>query len=265
MTWLACGLAHDLNGRQDVDRHGVLTAARELYRQRNYPQVVAACRAELGVDPTNVDLRLLLARALMALRRDGEAQLEVAAVLKQRSRCPEAYALLGELAFRRDELKAAEIFLREAVRQNPADAHSQVLIDIIGAMNKPAAAAAKLPAASAAAGPSSSPSPRFRAVGTIPAGAIDGEAEATHVATRGVESVALRLNSGTSGFGEFLVWSGVLTRSQLFQALQVHDRTRCKLGEAVVRLGFASREKVERSARSYHQALQGALPRRAVA
>src|SRR5262245_50046951 len=99
-----------------MDRTGVLTAARELYRQRNFSQTVAACRDALAPCQGDVDLRLLLARALMALRRDSEAQEEVADALHRRTGCAEAYQLLGELAFRRDELRAADTFLREALR-----------------------------------------------------------------------------------------------------------------------------------------------------
>lgn len=232
----------------------VLGAAYELYRQRHYSEVVACCRAALGTDPENVEVRLLTARALMALRRDGEAQVEVAAILRTAPKSPDAYQLLGELAFRRDELRAAEIFLREAVRLNPDDAHSQVLLDIISAMTKPAAAAAKLPAASAAAGPlfSAPAAPKFKAVGT---GSGD---DPTRVVASRVESIAIKLNAGVSGFGEYLVHAGVLTRAELFEALHLHERERCRVGEAAVRLGFASGDEVEQLARRYHAALGSA-------
>ena len=93
----------------------VVRAATELFRQRNFAQVVTTCRADLGARPDDVRVRILLARALMALRRDGEAQSEVSAALRHDPTCAEAYQLLGELAFRRDELRAAEIFLRDVV------------------------------------------------------------------------------------------------------------------------------------------------------
>jgi hypothetical protein len=229
-----------------VDRRSALSAANEHYRQRNFPQVVATCRSQLAASADDVDFRLLLARALMALRRDAEAQNEVATVLRSQPKCPDAYQLLGELAFRRDELRAAEIFLREAIRLRAEDAHSQTLLEIIGAMAKsqrskqPAAAAAKLPAASAAAGLSpSSEEPTAQ----VPA------------KTSEVESVALRLNPGASGFGEYLVSQGCISRAQLFRALHLHHSRNYRLGDAVVKLGFATAEGIEKLARRYHRAL----------
>ena len=246
----------------------VLEGASELFRQRNFAQVVTTCRAELASRPDDVDLRILLARALMALRRDAEAQAEVSQCLRLRPRCPEAYQLLGELAFRRDELRAAEIFLREALRLNAEDAHSKVLLDIIQAMTKPAAAAAKLPAASAAAGPSSS-----QAEGSSPAKlpenaqaapvAVPPEAarkvrrpdtgDRTRLVIDNEGSIVVRIGGG---FGEYLVHAHVITRAQLFSALHLHYRERCRVGEAVVRLGICSEETVEEHARRYQAALR---------
>ncbi len=265
-----------------MDRNGVLAAAAELYRQRNHSQVVAACRSELSADPENVDLRLLTARSLMALRRDAEAQVEVSTVLKLRPKCPDAYQLLGELAFRRDELRAAEIFLREAIRLRAEDAHSKTLLEIIGAMakpgvrskNMPSAAPAKLPAAGAAAGAfltaqeqpeplppapifpeSSSKMEAVRAGSPSPAELLSFEQEPTAAASSQVESVALKLNPGSSGFGEYLVLVGIINRVQLYKVLQLHHTRRYRLGAAVVKLGYASPEKIESLARRYHRVI----------
>ncbi len=244
----------------------VLEGASELYRQRNFAQVVTTCRAELAAAPDDVDLRILLARALMALRRDSEAQAEVSQCLRLRPRCPEAYQLLGELAFRRDELRAAEIFLREALRLNGEDAHSKVLLDIIQAMIKPAAAAAKLPAATAAAGPSPSPAspappasePVSPEVEIAPQAVRPGRrATDTQDRTRLVidndGSIVVRIGGG---FGEYLVHAGVISRAQLFSALHVHYRERCRVGEAVVKLGICPEETIEEHARLYQAALR---------
>jgi hypothetical protein len=160
----------------------VLAAARELLHQRHYDDVVEACQTALDIVPNHVGLRLLLAESLMSMRRDAEAQAEVAAALKVSPACPDAFRLLGALAFRRDELRAAEVFLREALRVAPHDHSSSQLLEKVRLRKPPAAAAAKLPAASAAAGTSSpasvSPSvaasasiarvepPRRRALGT---------------------------------------------------------------------------------------------------
>jgi hypothetical protein len=246
----------------------VLEGASELFRQRSFAQVVTMCRAELATRSDDVDLRILLSRALMALRRDTEAQAEVSQCLRLRPRCPEAYQLLGELAFRRDELRAAEIFLREALRLNAEDAHSKVLLDIIQAMTKPAAAAAKLPAASAAAGPSSSsaegsaparlPGPPATAqVAMAPGVARRGrradQTDRTRLVIDNEGSIVVRIGGG---FGEYLVHAHVITRAQLFSALHLHYRERCRVGEAVVRLGICPEEVIEEHARRYQAALR---------
>ncbi len=338
----------------------VLAAARELLQQRHYDDVVEACQTALDIVPNHVGLRLLLAESLMSMRRDAEAQTEVAAALKISPACPDAFRLLGALAYRRDELRAAEVFLREALRVAPHDQSSQQLLDRVKQRKTPAAAAAKLPAASAAAGTSldrkkleAIEPPRRRARGTesepildrplasIPqravslrperpernvpqpivargSGAIDtpvadkttvepmtGSIEvdidfdattttdhqlpgvddvsiddgATNELPRldrgmlaapprkqpwvrpdtyhgeptrgkgvrlgGSDSVALRLNSGNLGFGEYLVLTGVLSRWQLYRVLQVQDWKHMRVGEAAVELGYITSARVQ--------------------
>jgi hypothetical protein len=235
--------------------------------------VVAACREALVTFPDALELRLLLARALMALRRDAEAQVEVAQCLRIVPRCPDAYQLLGELAFRRDEMDAAEIFFREALRLNESDVHSCVLLDIIQSLKaRPAAAAAKLPAASAAAGLSSG---RLQAFAAPPPGEAErgppraGRRKRTALgsdpgvpstrdaiaAARGPERVAMLLAGREGGFGEYLVHMGVLTRQQLFSVLHRHYRDRVRIGDAAVKMGYAKADVVEQYARAYHQAI----------
>jgi tetratricopeptide (TPR) repeat protein len=237
-----------------VDWSSVLHAATETFRQRNFSQVVAACREALAQAPDVVELRLLLAKALMALRRDAEAQVEVAYCLRLGPKCPDAYQLLGELAFRRDELNAAEIFFREALRLDPEDVHSRVLIDIIRSLRtRPAAAAAKLPAASAAAGPSfvgrKKGVPSRLALGSDPG--IESERRSI-ARTPGPERTALEASRRDGGFGEYLVRMGVLTRQQLFTVLNLHYRDNSRIGDAAVRLGYARPDIVEQYARAYH-------------
>src|SRR5688500_16898449 len=57
-----------------VDPASVLRAALELYRARQYPGVAAVCLEAIETQPDNLYLRLLRARALLALRNDQEAQ-----------------------------------------------------------------------------------------------------------------------------------------------------------------------------------------------
>jgi tetratricopeptide (TPR) repeat protein len=212
------------------------------------------CREALAQTTDGIELRLLLAKALMALRRDAEAQVEVAHCLRQGPKCPDAYQILGELAFRRDELNAAEIFFREALRLNPEDVHSRVLLDIIQSIRtRPAAAAAKLPAASAAAGPSfigrKKGVPSRLALGSDPGLDPDRKSIAK---SRGPERIALEVAGREGGFGEYLVHMGVLTRQQLFAVLSQHYRDKSRIGDAAVRLGYAKPDVVEQYARAYH-------------
>jgi hypothetical protein len=152
----------------------VLVAARELLQQQHFDEVVDACQTALDIVPNHVGFRLLLAESLMSMRRDAEAQSEVAAALKVSPASPDAFRLLGALAFRRDELRAAEVFLRQALRVAPHDHSSELLLEQVKQRKPPAAAAAKLPAASAAAGTSfdhmaplaTLAPPRRRALGT---------------------------------------------------------------------------------------------------
>src|SRR5688572_28052489 len=130
----------------------VMRAALELFHNRNFPSVVAVCETALDEDPANLHMRLLLARALLALRRDPEAQEQLSEALQREPRCAEAYRLLAELAMRRDEMKSAEIFAREAMRLDPDSHDTRELLDLILRFCRPTATVEKLPAATVAVG-----------------------------------------------------------------------------------------------------------------
>lgn len=145
-----------------------MRAAIELFRARNYPGVVAACNAAMEDDPEHIHLRLLLAKALLALRRDTEAQQQISECMRRDPSCPTPYQLLGTLALRRDELKSAEIFFKESLRLQPDNQEVAELLTIVLSLLQPIAAGEKLPAAPVAVGcPLSRPRPRRRlALGT---------------------------------------------------------------------------------------------------
>ncbi len=130
----------------------VMRAALELFHNRNYPSVVAVCEAALDEDPGDLPMRLLLSRALLALRRDAEAQEGLSEALRREPRCAEAYRLLAQMAMRRDELKSAEIFAREAMRLDPDNNDTRELLDLILRFCRPTATVEKLPAATVAVG-----------------------------------------------------------------------------------------------------------------
>lgn len=217
-----------------------MRAALELFGARQYPGVVAACQDALADDPDDVHLRLLRARALMALRRDAEAQTEISECLRLEPRFGAAYRLLGELAARRDEIESAKIFLREALRLDPGDAEAREWLEVVHAMVRSTAAADKLPAAAAVVGhlsPAPARSPRARGTEPPPPGGRPSTLSQLPVA---------------SGFGHYLVETGVLTKVQLRAAEAYKRSTGVRLGAAAVALGFVSELKIEWASLAYH-------------
>jgi tetratricopeptide (TPR) repeat protein len=220
-----------------VDSASIMRAALELFAARQYPGVVAACQDALFDDPTNNHLRLLRARALMALRRDAEAQTEISECLRIEPRFGAAYRVLGELAARRDEIESAKIFLREALRLDPDDAEAREWLEVVHAMVRSTAAADKLPAAAAVVDHLSPPrAPRAR--GTQPP-------PDRRPSTLSQLPVA-------SGFGYYLVEAGILTKVQLRAAEAYKRSTGVRLGAAAVALGFVSELKIEWASLAYH-------------
>ncbi|MSP16754.1 MAG: tetratricopeptide repeat protein [Myxococcales bacterium] len=228
-------LARNVKGVCGVNQGNLFRAARELFDQGNHRQALVICRAALSREPDDVSTQLLLARSLLALRHDDEAQLELALVLRDHPRVGEAYELLAELAIRRDELYAAEIFLAEALRLG-SGAHAADLFEVARALRRrggnvsgrkrtqvaaPASAAARSPATSAPAG-------------------------ATFTS-------AAPARSHSRPLGELLVAAGAITRAQLFEALVVAEGARERIGDVVVRLGFSARPRVEHVAASRGQ------------
>ncbi len=216
----------------------VLRAALELFRARQYPGVVVVCGEAIDADPDNLHLRLLRARALLALRNDGEAQSDLAECIHRNPACAMAYRYLGELGVRRDEPDSAAVFLREALRLDPDDIHAQEWLRIAENMQgraraalrpvRSATAAEKLPAAAAVVGHFASRPPPL----DQPPGAVALPA--------------------ASGFGRYLLDIGVLKESQLRAALAYKRATGIRLGRAVTTLGFASELKIEWASLAYH-------------
>jgi len=148
----------------------VLAAARELFDARQFPGVAAVCAEALAERPRDVSLRLLRARALLALRRDAAAQAEVSEILRLEPGCGGAYRLLGELAARRDELASAHVFLCEAQRLAPGDDEITVWLAIVAAMIRPTPAAEPSAAAPRVPSPLAPLPPRAPHVRLVPRG-----------------------------------------------------------------------------------------------
>lgn len=272
----------------DVDR-GVMATASELFQARHFPGVVALVTDALENDPGSIELRLMRARAYIALRRDLDAQTDLRELIRLAPQCSVAYRLIGELAARRDENESAAIFFREALRLDPDDREASEWLAIVECTVRPAAVANKLPAPAAAAGrfPSRerAESPRL-AKGTYPP-AEDERAtmprigrpklgpkrvatgsspelkpydEAAEERTlqcpqpmRRPMSQAPSRGPELPGFGEYLVTTGILTRERL-RAAQAYQRSmKVQLSTAIVTLGLATPQRIEWAAVA-HQA-----------
>lgn len=220
-----------------------MRAALELFGARQYPGVVAACQDAIFDDPANVNLRLLRARALMALRRDAEAQTEISECLRLEPGFGAAYRVLGELAARRDEIESAKIFLHEALRLDPGDTEAREWLEVVHAMVRSTAAADKLPAAAAVVDHLSPP--RRGSRGGARARGTEPPPELRAPSTLSQLPVA-------AGFGPYLVEAGILTPVQLRAALAYKRSTGVRLGAAAVALGFVSELKVEWASLAYH-------------
>lgn len=213
----------------------VIAAAVELYAARHYPSVVAVCGDALDGETGCIELRLLRAKALLRLRRDVEAQVDLREVIRLAPKCGLAYRLLGELAARRDEHESARIFLREALRLDPHDREAHDWLAVVDSMVRPTAAADKHPAIAAAVG--ASIPRRVRAQGSQPA--ISG-------------TLPRREPIEGPEFGDYLIQIGLLTPDRLKAAVAYGRSMKVKLSTAVIALGLASQLKVEWASLAFH-------------
>jgi len=232
----------------------VMRAALELFHNRNFPSVVAVCKDALVEDPGNLHMRLLLARALLALRRDVEAQQVLSEALQREPRCADAYRLLASLALRADELKSAEIFAREALRIDPDCHDTRELLELVLRLCRPTAAVEKLPAATVAVG---RPFPRggpYSPPGAAPSSVRRSAAPARpRLPPRPPQRrLAVGTEGGRQRFGEYLVEIGCLTPAQLRAVIAYHRSVGVRLGAAAAALGFISEPKVEWAAQAFH-------------
>jgi len=239
----------------------MMSTAHELFDARHYPSVVAMVSEALVANPEHVPLLLLRARALIALRRDLEAQADLRDIIRLDPQCAGAYRLLGTLAARRDEDDSAAIFFREALRLDPTDREAADWLAIVAKTvrpeNRPARAKRVVPQEQA---------PRFARGTVTPTDDITPQLargsepkEAPLWKTPGPEMLPRPMTRGPTpelpGFGEYLVASGVLTRERL-RAAQAYQRSmRVQLSTAIVTLGLASPQRIEWAAVSHQTQL----------
>lgn len=245
------------------------------------------CSDALEDEPECVPLLLMRARALIALRRDLDAQADLRDVIRLEPPCGIAYRLLGELAARRDENESAAIFFREAIRLDPSDREAAdwlLVVDAAGRRPRAPVVAAPPPPA-----PRPPAAPRF-ARGTYtpdghegPTARYGGHAAPEHGLWKTpapvrvvpapsppappppapppparVEPARPRTTSSIPehpAFGEYLVASGILTRERL-RAAQAYQRSmRVQLSTAIVTLGLATPQRIEWAAVAHQSQL----------
>ena len=264
-----------------------MATASELFEARHFPGVVALVSDALDAEPDCVPLRLMRARAHIALRRDLEAQSDLREIIRLDPQCSVAYRLIGELAARRDEHESAAIFFREALRLDPDDREAADWLLVVEAPARPAAVANKLPAPATAAGrfPRSESQPRF-AKGTVspdeerptqplaairrPARMASGSSPtlpayspaAENIPTlKGAQPLRRPISQARAsipempGFGDYLVTTGILTRERL-RAAQAYQRSmKVQLSTAIVTLGLATPQRIEWAAVAHQSQL----------
>ncbi len=260
-----------------------MATASELFEARHFPGVVAIATDALEQDPEHIELRLLRARAYIALRRELEAQSDLRELIRLAPQSGVAYRLIGELSARRDENESAAIFFREALRLDPDDREAAEWLQIVECTARPAAVAHKLPAPAAAAGrfPRAATEPRF-AQGTHPP---EEDKVTKTFAKPKLRTGAPRFGTGSSptllphektalesqplhrpaphrgavpelpGFGDYLVSTGILTRERL-RAAQAYQRSmKVQLSTAIVTLGLATPQRIEWAAVAHQSQL----------
>lgn len=236
-----------------MNASGERLAAADLFRTRQYRAAASVCQEELARDPDNLALRILRARALMALRCDDEAKRELSRAMQINRRSGEAHRLLGELAIRCGKMDAAATLLRQAVKYSPGDTLASSLLDLLSCSIQPTAAVEKLPAATAAVG-CSVPRGPFAGPAGVPPALASGSGRLPRLAI-GSHSDDHATAPVRERFGRYLVGIGMLTPLQLRAALDYQKRAGVRVGAAAVALGFLSEPRVEWAAHDFHAGL----------
>jgi tetratricopeptide (TPR) repeat protein len=95
--------------------------AKLLISERRYQEAVRACRRALLSQPDEVEIRLLLGEALLALERYDEVRVEMMALARKAPMRAEVHRLLGEAYLRDGRQGPAVEALRKALELDPTD------------------------------------------------------------------------------------------------------------------------------------------------
>ncbi len=102
--------------------------AKLLISERRFQEAVRACRRALLSKPDQVEIRLLLAEALLALERYDEVRVEMMALARKAPEEAAVYRLLGEAYLRDHRPHQAVEALQKALELDPSDEVAQELL-----------------------------------------------------------------------------------------------------------------------------------------
>jgi Flp pilus assembly protein TadD len=109
----------------------VLRTAEQLLEAGHYRAVLAVTSRALVDHGDWPALHVRRARALLALHRAPEAELDLALAVRLDPHCAAAYRLLCEIALCRGDLTAAEELLDRALALEPRHPRAQELVDVV--------------------------------------------------------------------------------------------------------------------------------------
>ncbi len=115
-----------------TDVQDLTARAKRLISERRYQEAVRVCRRVLLSRPDEVEVRLLLGMALLALRRYDEVRAEMMALTRKVPRRPEVHRLLGEAYLRSGQSEKAAASLRRALEIDPGDMVASELLSELG-------------------------------------------------------------------------------------------------------------------------------------
>lgn len=108
-----------LRSRRDSRVWSDLESAVAAFNQRNYPEVLARCRAALAREPRSAQANHLCGRALIELNRHAEAETYLGAAVAADPALAEAHSDLALVMLKAGDHRAAERSCRRAVKAQP--------------------------------------------------------------------------------------------------------------------------------------------------
>lgn len=121
-----------------TDVQDLTARAKKLISERRYPEAVRVCRRVLLSRPDEVDVRLLLGIALLALRRYDEVRVEMMALARKVPNSVAVHRLLGEAYLRSGQPERAKQSLQKVLALKPGDSIAAELLREVDSEDAPA-------------------------------------------------------------------------------------------------------------------------------